>query len=286
VSQTILGSRVGLGTSALHHLPRLKQKLALLDAAFESGIRYFDTAPLYGHECAERVLGRFVRDRHLRSSVILATKIGLSPNQIVSAVPPLLLPYIALRSFTTRLHLVRPSVWQPRRDYSPSYLVRRVERSLRLMGLDYLDIVYLHEPMINELQALDALAEVAQSLKKRGLVRAFGVSVQYEVAQWLHSRAPELTEVLQVEVPSQPDVELKNWFSRNATVTFGHFRMLGGECSRLPRDERLQMVTKRAVELNPFGTILFSSTNKSHVSEFVSAISAADKQRQESNHIY
>jgi hypothetical protein len=54
----------------------------------------------------------------------------------------------------------------------------------------------------------------------------------------------------------------------------------------LPRDERLQMVTKRAVELNPFGTILFSSTNKSHVSEFVSAISAADKQRQESNHIY
>ena len=229
MSQIILGSRVGLGTASLHHLRSLEQKLGLLDSAFEVGIRYFDTAPLYGHESAERVLGRFVRDHRSRDSVVIATKIGLMPNPLACAAPPLLLPYIALRTLTTRLHLVRPTAWRPRRDYSPSYLMRRVERSLRVMGLNYLDIVYLHEPRIDELQAADVIAEVALSLKERGLVRKFGASVQYEVAQWLQQRTPELAEVLQVEVPSQPDNELKEWFARNATVTFGHFRKLDVE---------------------------------------------------------
>lgn len=286
VSQTILGSRVGLGTASLHHLYRSKERLGLLDAAFEAGIRYFDTAPLYGHESAERLLGQFARNHQSRSSVVIATKIGLRPNAFVCGIPPLLLPYIALRTLTTRLHIVSSSAWQPQRDYSPDYLVRRVERSLRVMGLECLDVVYLHEPLIEELRFVDALAEAALSLKKRGLVRAFGTSVKHEVARWLQERAPVLVEVLQVEVPTHLDDEVKEWFTGNARVTFGHFRMLEAERSRLQNDERLQFVARRAVELNPSGTILFSSTNKPHVGEFVAAIGAVDRQRQESGHIY
>lgn len=286
MSQKNLGSRVGLGTASLHHLPRLKEQLGLLNAAYEAGIRYFDTAPLYGHESAERVLGRFVRGHRFRNSIVIATKIGLTPNAFVSAFPPLLFPYIGLRTLTTRLHVIQPSTWQPKRNYSSNYLTRRVERSLRVMGLDYLDVVYLHEPQISELNAVDALAEAALSLQRRGLVRAFGASVQYDVAQWLQQRAPELAEVLQVEVPAQLDDTLKKWFSENAAVTFGNFRMLEAEWPRLQKDERLQMIARRAVELNPTGTILFSSTKKPHVIEFVSAIGAADRQRQESKHIY
>ena len=286
VKKINLESRVGLGTASLHHLPSLKQKHALLDTAFEAGIRYFDTAPLYGHESAERTLGQFVRERQSRNAVVLATKIGLKPNHVLCAAPTLLYPYVALRSITTHLNLVRPSAWQPTRDYSSNYLIRRVERSLRTMGLDALDIVYLHEPRINELQAIDALSEAAQSLKKRGLVRAFGASVQYEVAQWLQKQAPELAEVLQVEVPPQLDDTLNEWFAQNVAVTFGHFRMLGDEWARLPKNERLQTVARRAVDLNPSGTILFSSTNKPHIAEFVSAIATAERQRQESGHIY
>lgn len=286
VNQIILGSRVGLGTASLHHLHRSKERLGLLDAAYEAGIRYFDTAPLYGHESAERLLGQFVRSHQSRGPVVVATKIGLRPNALVCSIPPLLLPYIALRTLTTRLHILSPSVWQPKRDYSPDYLTRRVERSLRVMGLECLDVVYLHEPQIEDLPDVDALTEAVLSLKKRGLVRAFGASVQYEVARWLRNRAPELAEVLQVEVPAQPDDETKEWFAGNARVTFGHFRMLEAERSRLQKGERLQFIARRAAELNPSGTILFSSTNKSHVAEFVTAIGAADRQRQESSHIY
>lgn len=257
----------------------------MLDAAFESGIRYFDTAPLYGYESAERILGQFVRRHRSRQSVVVATKIGLHPNALVCAVPALLLPYIALRKVTTRLHLVSASTWQPGRDYTPEYLVRRVERSLRIMGLDCLDVAYLHEPLIEDLRQVDELVQVVLSLKKRGLVRAFGASVHYEVARWLQVRAPELAEVLQVEVPAQPDGEVKEWFANNVSVTFGHFRMLGAERAALPKDERLRLVAARAVDLNPNGTILFSSTNKAHVSEFVSAIEAADKHRSETRNV-
>jgi predicted oxidoreductase len=275
-----------LGTASLHHLPSLKQKFGLLDAALEAGIRYFDTAPLYGHESAERVLGRFARNHQSHNPVVIATKIGLTPSAFVSAFPPMLLPYIALRTVATRFHVVRPSVWQPRRDFSPDYLIRRVERSLRVMGLDCLDIVYLHEPRINELQDVDSLTEVALSLKRRGLVRAFGASVQYEVAQWLQQRTPDLAQVLQVESPIHPDVALRGWFAMNAAVTFGHFRILRTECANLQKDERLSMVASRAVELNLSGTILFSTTKKPHLAEFVAAIVAADKKRQESVHVF
>lgn len=282
----MLGSRIGLGTASLHHLHRTKDRLALLDAAYEAGIRYFDTAPLYGHESAERLLGQFARKRKSCESVLIATKIGLRPNALVSVIPALLLPYIALRKLTTKSHLVSPSTWQPKRDYSSSYLLKRVERSLRVMGLDCLDVVYLHEPVVDDLRFLDELVETALSLKKRGLVRAFGASVHYDVARWLRARAPELAEVLQVEVPVTLDDELKGWFANNARVTFGHFRMLHSEGAQLQKSERLRYIVRRAVEINPLGTILFSSTNKAHIAEFASAIGAADRHQQEISHLY
>lgn len=282
----VLGSRVGLGTASLHHLHRTKDRLSLLDAAYEAGIRYFDTAPLYGHESAERMLGEFARKCKSNGAVVVATKIGLRPNTLVSAFPALLLPYIALRKVTTRLRLVSPSAWQPKRDYSPDYLLKRVERSLRVMRSDCLDVVYLHEPLLVDLRFLDELAEIVLSLKRRGLVRAFGASVHYDVARWLQANAPELAEVLQVEVPATFDDEVKDWFARNARVTFGHFRMLHSESAQLQKSERLRYIARRAVDINPLGTILFSSTNKVHIAEFVSAIGAADRHHQEISYLY
>lgn len=285
MNQEILGSRVGFGTASLHHLTGIQRKLSLLDAAFVAGIRYFDTAPLYGYESAERILGQFVRRYQSRDRLVVASKIGLVPNALVGAMPWMLMPYIGLRTLTTRLGLVSPSVWQPRRDYSPTYLVRRVERSLRVMGLDFLDIVYLHEPQLHELRAQDSLLAAVQSLKLRGLVRMFGVSTQCEVAQGLRQQAPELAEVLQVEVsPLLDDAQIK-WLALNVAVTFGHFRVLRSELAGLQREQMLRTVASRAVNLNPSGTILFSSITMPHIAEFVSAIEGADQLRRENRHI-
>ncbi len=229
LSRFSIGSRIGFGTSSLHHLAGVSKRNGLLESAFDAGIRYFDTAPLYGHGAAERVLGRFVRNHRSDANIVVGTKIGLVPNAIVSAMPPLLLPYIALRTLTTRLRILSHATWQPKHDYSADNLVQRVERSLREMGLDCLDVVYLHEPLIEDLQLAQDLAEAAAALKQRGLVKAFGISGQHDVARWLQQQAPELCEVMQLEVPAQADAELASWFAMNAGVTFGHFRMLQTE---------------------------------------------------------
>ena len=279
MSTLSLGSRVGLGTASLHHLHSKKKKHRLLESAFDAGIRYFDTAPLYGHESAEQVLGAFTRGHQSRDSVVIATKIGLAPNSLVSAVPHLLLPYIALRKLTIKSRILSSSIWEPRRDHSPGHVVQRVERSLKKMGLDYLDIVYLHEPKIGDLKDTDALTEASLSLKQRGLIRSFGASVGYKTAQWLQDSAPELAEVLQVEIPRQPEcsAELNNWFTNTANATFGHFRVFNEDVSAVQANERVKRVAKRAVELNRLGTVLFSTTKELHIADFVSAIRAADK---------
>lgn len=279
----VTGSRVGFGTASLHHLTGSRRRLKILESAFEAGIRYYDTAPLYGHESAERLLGRFVRS-HRSEGVIAATKVGLVPNGLVTAIPPLLLPYIALRAFSTRLKFVSPSRWEPRRNFSADYLVKRVERSLSLMGLDYLDIVYLHGPRIEELGELQSLTEAAVGLRDRGLVRKFGVSATYDVARWLKQESPQLAAVLQVEVPKEIDTGISEWFAGNAPVTFGHFRILRNKQTDIAKEEYLRYVVQHAVELNPRGTLLFSSTNPSHIIEFVSEVESADRLLMETRH--
>jgi D-threo-aldose 1-dehydrogenase len=92
-------SRLGFGTSgimgaALTTAGRLK----LLDAAFDAGIRHFDTAPLYGFGEAESLLGRFLRGR--RDAITITTKFGLLP----ASVHPLARPLIPLaRGLNRRL---------------------------------------------------------------------------------------------------------------------------------------------------------------------------------------
>ena len=254
--QKKLINRVGFGTASLHHVNGLKSKLNLLNSAYDAGIRYFDTAPLYGHGLAERTLGQFIKNNRSHSNVTVATKFGLVPNTIVTNYPQLLLPYIA-------------------RDYTAQYLNERVESSLLSLGLDCLDIVLLHEPSLNDLKTIDSLNEAVLKLKQRGLIKQFGISSQIESAQWFKLNSPELVDILQIEIPLNLTALDKDWIINNATATFGHFRLNSEQHSS--SNTRLEQVSMKAVEINPRGTILFSSTKSSHIDSFVSAIAAEDK---------
>ena len=268
-------SRVGFGTASLHHLHKLSTKLNLLDSAYNAGIRYFDTAPLYGHGVAERTLGQFIKRHHSQSEIVCATKVGLIPNPFITKCPKLLLPYIALRKITTASHLINPAYWQPKKDYSATYLTQRIENSLTSLGLDCLDIVLLHEPSLIDLQAIDNLNEAVLKLNQRGLIKHFGISSQIESAQWLKTNSPELAEIIQLELPIKLTIADKEWITNNATATFGHFRLHPEQQST--NITYLEQVAIKAVDLNPNGTILFSSTKNTHIDSFVSAITAADK---------
>jgi predicted oxidoreductase len=127
----------------------------LVDAAFEAGINFFDTADIYGFNGAggfgdaEVLLGQvFAEDSSLRGRMILASKGGI--------IPPT--PY----------------------NSSTKYLIEACEASLKRLKTDVIDLWQIHRP---DLMAHPAdIAKAFDALKSSGKVRAFGVS-NYTVAQ-------------------------------------------------------------------------------------------------------
>lgn len=107
------------------------QAEATLEAAWEAGVRYFDTSPWYGLGLGERRFGRFLHDKP-RADFVLSTKVGkllrASPaNQAKKYFP-----------FTT-------SPNDPVFDYTADGVRRSVEDSLQRMGLDRIDMLFVHD---------------------------------------------------------------------------------------------------------------------------------------------
>ncbi len=78
----IATTQLGFGCAQLCRLPRNRDRLALLEAAFDAGIRHFDVARMYGLGEAEGVLGQFLRDK--RDQVTVATKFGIPLSRLAT----------------------------------------------------------------------------------------------------------------------------------------------------------------------------------------------------------
>ncbi|WP_280234239.1 aldo/keto reductase [Nocardia cyriacigeorgica] len=146
------GIRVGIqglgcmGMSEFYGATDPAEARATLDRALELGITLFDTADIYGSGHNEEFLGDFVRAN--REQVVLATKFGI----IRKADDP------TYRGF----------------DNSPGYIRSAVEASLRRLGIDTIDLYYLHrrDPAVPIEDAVATMAELVQA----GKVRALGLS--------------------------------------------------------------------------------------------------------------
>lgn len=161
---------VGFGTSRLHHLATSAERQRVLAAAWEAGIRHFDTAPLYGHGLAERELATFLKGR---LEAVVATKVGLLPAPWIAPLPTLLMrPAIAARAVARRVTGDRD-----RRPVVTPALVRgTVERSLRRLGRDRIDLSLLHEPAPERVEDIAAISSTYEALMGEGKVRAWGLA--------------------------------------------------------------------------------------------------------------
>jgi len=143
-----LGSRgpsvtgLGLGTAPIGNMfagVSDEDALATVDAAWDGGIRYFDTAPLYGHGASERRLGHALSSRP-RDEYVLATKVGrvLDP------------------AGTDRPETIFRDVGDldPHFDYSRDAVLRSLEESLIRLRADRVDVVLVHDPDLHEDDAL------------------------------------------------------------------------------------------------------------------------------------
>ena len=103
-----------------------------LEAAWKAGIRYFDTAPFYGLGLAENRLNLFFRG-HKRSDYVVSTKVG----RLLKVCEPEKRAAIG-KFFATPS---REEVF----DYTYDGIMRSLELSLERLGLDYVDILYVHD---------------------------------------------------------------------------------------------------------------------------------------------
>ncbi|HEV7138529.1 MAG TPA: aldo/keto reductase [Steroidobacteraceae bacterium] len=142
-------SAIGLGCMGMSEFygPRNdEQSLATLATALDQGIDLLDTADMYGAGHNEQLLGRFLKGR--RDRVVLATKFGIVRN--------------------------RENPAERRIDNSPRYVREACEASLRRLGIDTIDLYYIHrrDPSVAVEDAVGAMAE----LVKAGKVRYLGLS--------------------------------------------------------------------------------------------------------------
>jgi D-threo-aldose 1-dehydrogenase len=168
-------SRLGFGASGLGTLYRdvsEDQAAAVLSAAYEQGLRYFDTAPLYGHGLSELRVGRFLRTI-ARETVTVSTKVGRY------MVPP----YGEAVDYGL---WASPLPLKPVFDYSYAGTMRSLEQSANRLGIADFDLIYIHdvdrfthgdayERRFNE--AIEGCFRALDDLRKAGHVKAIGVGV-------------------------------------------------------------------------------------------------------------
>ena len=158
---------LGFGAAPIAGLYRAvdqKTARATIDAAWEGGIRYFDTAPHYGLGLSERRLGEALRDRP-RDDVVVSSKVG---RLLVLRTPPLARDD---DMFDVPGDLTR------RRDYSRDGVLRSLEATLQRTGLDRVDVLYIHDPDEHWREAAEEAVPALVELREADVVGAIGVGM-------------------------------------------------------------------------------------------------------------
>ncbi|GAB4048520.1 aldo/keto reductase [Catellatospora paridis] len=167
-SSTVAVSALGFGAASIGNLYRAvpdEQAAATVDAAWQAGIRYFDTAPHYGLGLSERRLGRALAE-HPRAEYVISTKVGRILVDEPGGAGDDLANGFAVPA-------TRRRVW----DFSAAGVRRSIEESLARLGQDRIDIVLMHDPdeSPEPEQALREAYPMLDGLRREGIVGAIGV---------------------------------------------------------------------------------------------------------------
>ncbi|MGE7910479.1 aldo/keto reductase [Lysinibacillus xylanilyticus] len=194
--RNILQGKLGFGSAPIGNMYRNipeEEAIATIDAAWESGIRYFDTAPPYGTGLAEIRLGEALSKRN-RDDYVLSTKVGriISDEMEESSAR-------GLFKFGRKNKMIV--------DYSADATLRSIEQSLKRLQTDRLDIVYIHDvaqdfygdEWLSQFEiARTGAFRVLTRLREEGVIKGWGLGV---------NRVEPIELMLDLE-EAKPDVSL------------------------------------------------------------------------------
>ena len=191
-------SILGFGTTSLMGVATSKERLALLEVAFESGIRHFDTAPYYGYGEAERLLGGFMAGK--RDQLTITTKYGIQPHAVVKSRWVNLLARRILQLLPTLKKTLSSKAQSltKKLPFTAAAARQSLDQSLTALKTDRVDLFLLHEPTYEDASAED-MHQFLEEEVKRGRIRAFGCGGEFAVIQSIASAKLSTAHWLQFE---------------------------------------------------------------------------------------
>ena len=171
-------TRLGLGGASIGGLYRDvtdDEAGAVLDRAWDLGIRYLDTAPLYGYGTSERRFGRFLAGRP-RDAYTLSTKVGRLVRDVTDLAPGTDVDPQEIGGRNDAYYAGGGS----RRivfDYSGDGVRRSLAESLDRLGIERVDIAYIHDPDRHWRAAIEGAYPALAALRAEGRIRAIGVGM-------------------------------------------------------------------------------------------------------------
>ena len=280
---------VGFGCAGLMQSPSRKERMAVLGSAVDSGITHFDTARMYGLGMAEEELGAFLRTVD-RDAVTVATKFGIDAVGAARRLGRFQAPARALLQKAPALRRVvkrRQAAFNTARSYDAAVAARSLDESLTALGVDYVDILFVHAPRPGDTLESDELHHFFERARQQGKIRAWGVSQDEGFEE-------DFARAFAPEGVSQLRSDLLNPAPRPADLAFGvltkSYAALSGA---LEADVRLAGRWREVLQIDPLApgalprlilgssamatgcrAILYSTTNPQRVIEAASAVSS------------
>ena len=149
-STNIYVTELGMGGAPLGKVNQQNANTALIES-FSQGIRYFDTAPLYGAGTSEKFFGQFLSTL-TREDFILSTKVGRLIRQTGDEI-------------------------QITFDYKRDDILRSIEESLKRLDMDSIDIVLIHDSDDHYEIALNEAFPALEKLRSEGVIKAIGAGM-------------------------------------------------------------------------------------------------------------
>jgi D-threo-aldose 1-dehydrogenase len=177
------GHTLGFGCASLYGLPAKRDRRAVLEFAYDLGIRHFDVAPIYGLGIAEAELGDFAQTH---TDIRIATKFGMRPTPIGRFAgfiqPPvrrMLQTSSAVKSKVKQsggaaeVGVVSRILYSPR-DYSVANARHSLVSSLRALRTERIDYFLLHEPAGALADDNSDLVDYLETERSRGVIGHWG----------------------------------------------------------------------------------------------------------------
>ncbi|WP_271527564.1 aldo/keto reductase [Bradyrhizobium sp. CCBAU 25338] len=285
---------LGFGSGALLSKRRTRRDaLRLLETAMDCGVTYFDTARMYGAGRAEGILGELTARK--RERLVLASKAGILPQSRALHVRAMGRGIRLLHKVAPSLkcHVPVPSTSIPR--FGAFGLVEfrnSVEKSLKELRTDYLDILLLHECTAADLEETDLL-HYLHDLKSGGRIRAVGIATGIGETISILKKHAGFFDVVQIpsaiwnmNVRKLPAID--GLVITHSSLT-SRFNIL---LDRLQSDERMadewqsltqvdprdseklaQLLLAHALKANSNGIVIFFSSNPANLAANVKSVS-------------